>query len=148
LNEKDIQALTIHFESKVRSSIDALIMADNYLIKKEFLRELQTKFHTQMEAKAQDDLSKRNVVLAIKTGHAYVGGIQNSVSQSSTESKSTTKSKSKAKKGGDKVDTPQVDETMIEITFIDRNGLVKELKSMINEISDELIGSCVEYFLR
>lgn len=123
-------------KSKADSSL--IVMAENYLIKKSFLQDLQTKFQARMEQKAEEDLKKPNIVLAFRSEQAVIAGNQSS----QTAAKPT---KSKGKKSAASEPTG---DNFIEISFIDRANLIKELKSLINELDEELIEPLVEYFLK
>lgn len=141
LNSKDSNDLTIVFEKKLQKTpLESIIMSESYLISKKLLKALGSKFQSKMEESSEVDLKKKNYILAFRTEHAVVGGNQAQVS-SITGTKSN---KSKGKKG---VTTESTEETLLEITFIDKSGLTNELKSLItNEITEELLNSLVEYF--
>lgn len=127
----------------MKSTTESIIMSETYLVSKSFLKSLQAKFQAKMEEKSKEELKRRNVVLAFKTDHAIIGG---GSSNSTTTSAPTKGGKSKGKKGASS--EPVVDESLIEILFLDRSGLVKELKSMVEEIEDDLVESLVEHLLK
>lgn len=141
LNSKDLTLLTVFFEGKIKSNIESVVMAETYLVGKNFMKTLNAKFQAKMEEKANDDLKKPNYVLAIKTENVFIGG-SGAQPSSSTSSKS---SKSKSKKGAT---SEQSDSSAIEITFIDKTSLVKELKFQIKDLNDDLLDSLVEHFLK
>lgn len=117
-------------------------MAENYLVSKVFLKSINVKFTEKMELKATDDLKKPNYVLALRTEHAVIAGNQST----STGAPAVKQAKSKGKKTTATVDLTE--ENFLEISFIDRIVLEKELKTMIKEFNDDLIEPFVEYFLK
>ena len=146
LNAKDSNDLTIVFEKKLQNTpLESIIMSESYLISKKFLKALSSKFQSKMEESSEADLKKKDYILAFRTEHAVVGGSQSG--QVATSSNTGTKSaKSKGKKP---VAVETNDETLVEITFIDKSSLINELKSLItNEITDDLLDSLVEHFLK
>ncbi len=148
LNTKDLISLTSHFEKKLKSSIESVTMAETYLVSKAFLKTLQSKFHAKMEEKAVEDLKKKNYVLAIRTEHAVVGGFSSSNSTAQNNNSAPAKGGSKSARGKKAAAVETHDESMIEIVFIDKSGLVKELKAMVKEINDDILDAFVEHFLR
>ena len=62
------------------------------------------------------------------------------------KAESSKASKSKGKKAS--TATEATDESFVEITFIDKAGLVKELKAMINDLNEDLLEQFVEHFLK
>ena len=99
-----------------------------------------------MEEKSQEDLRKRNYVLAFRTEHAVCGGY--SSGSSTTTSSSVTGKTGKTGKSKKAAAVETVDENMIEITFIDKASLIRELKVMIKEVNDDLVDALVEYYLK
>jgi hypothetical protein len=147
LNAKDSNDLTSIFQKKLQSTpLESIVMAESYLISKKFLKALSSKFQSKMEESSEVDLKKQNYVLAFRTEHAVVGG--NTSSQPQASSSSSSKStKSKGKKVAAAAESN--DEMLVEITFINKQSLINELKSLItNEITDDLLSSLVEYFLK
>ena len=146
MNEKDSSALTVTLKDKIKKSVETELMSETYLVKKEFLRTLGTKFSAKMEEKALEDLKKPNFVLAIRTEHAVV-------SMGAGASEGSKASSSKAAKGGKGAKgktTAQetTDENMLEINFNDKAGLVKELKSSVKDLPEDLNEPMIEYFLK
>lgn len=120
---------------KTKNDTALITMAENYLVKKSLLQDLSTKFQAKMELKADEDLKKPTVVLGFRTEHAVLAGSQSN--------------NTKATKGkGKKTATEQNSDNSVEISFIDKVSLVKDLKSMINELDDELVEPLVEHLLK
>ena len=122
---------------KTKNDTALITMAENYLVKKSLLQDLTTKFQAKMELKADEDLKKPTVVLGFRTEHAVLAG-----SQTSGQNTKATKGK------GKKTSTEQNSDNSVEISFIDKVSLVKDLKSMINELDDELVEPLVEHLLK
>lgn len=138
MNEKDVAALTATFCQKLKQNIDCVIMADSYLVSKNFIKDLQNKFQDQMESKSKEDLAKKNIVLGIKSENLIVGSLDGKPVISSKSSKS------KSKKS-----VQESDSIAVEIVFIDKNNLINQLKLLVNEdINDDLMDSLIEYFLK
>lgn len=113
-------------------------MAETYLISKNFIKVLQNKFQEKMELKSKDDLTKKNIVLSIKSETLIVGSLDGKPVNSSKGSKS------KSKKS-----LQENDNILVEIIFIDKNELMVQLKSLVgDDINDDLLDSLVEYFLK
>jgi hypothetical protein len=122
-----------------------IIMADSHLVKKEFLNKLKNKFQKEMETKAEEDLKDPNIILAIRTENAVIGG-----SESSKLSTATTTSKSKKGKKSSASTKQTNDDSLssVEITFIDKKSLIKLLEESVKELDEDLIEPLVDYFLK
>jgi hypothetical protein len=75
VNQKDLNKLAFHFEQKIQTTTDCIIMQDIYLINKAFLKDFNTKMQAQMQIKSDDDLKKPNYVLAFRTQHAILANL-------------------------------------------------------------------------
>jgi UTP:GlnB (protein PII) uridylyltransferase len=127
--------------------MESLVVAETYLVAKSFLKTVNKKFETKMEEKAGDDLKKPNYVLAIKNESAIVGG--SSSSSQSAQANFSTKSKAgKSKKSAPVAASTNDEETTLEIQFIDRANLVKELKLIITDANDDLVEALIEHLLK
>jgi hypothetical protein len=142
LNAKDLNIMGKFLidQFKAKNDTTLIIMAENYLVRKQFLQELNSKFQVKMEEKAEEDLKKPSVVLAYRSERAIIAGTQNMASNQNNSKQ--TKSKSK------KVISNDQNENLIEISFIEKTSLIKELKSIINDLDNELVEPLIEYFLR
>ena len=134
-----MSALTVTYAEKLKQNIECVIMAETYLVSKNFIKKLQTKFQDRMEEKSKDDLTKPNFVLAIKSENVVIGSLDGKT----TSSSANKTGKSKSKKG-----TQETENVAMEITFIDKANLVKDLKSEIEDLNDDLLDSLVEFFLK
>ncbi len=144
-NDMNIMASYFHDQFKARNDLPLDLMGEKYLVKKTFLQELNAKFQIKMEAKADEELKKPAIVLGLKSERAIIADTQNVVSSSTNTSIKQSKSKTK------KVNTTQnqqQSENIVEISFVDRVNLVKELKSMVREIDEDLLELLVEHFLK
>lgn len=115
-----------------------------------------------MEQRAEEDLKKSNYILAFRTEHAIIGGqcknlkkkiyflmfqiIIEILANQAAKAESSKSSKSKGKKATTAAEA--TDDSFVEITFIDKAGLVKELKAMINDLNEDLLEQFVEHFLK
>lgn len=98
-----------------------------------------------MEEKSNDDLRRPNYVLAIKTENAVAGGVSSNFGATIPLTSSKSKGKSKMKETmieEDGVISP------LEIQFLDRSGLLKQLKSDLKDAQNDLIESLAEHLLR
>ncbi|CAF0946717.1 unnamed protein product [Brachionus calyciflorus] len=139
LSSKDVGMLTVTFQEKFKQNFETIVMAETYLLSKNFMDKIKTKFYDQMEEKSKDDLTKPNYVLAIKSENVVVGSFDGKSTSGSTKS-----AKSKSKKGAQ----VESENLAVEITFIDKTNLIKELKSLVEDINDDLLDSLVEQFLK
>jgi hypothetical protein len=157
LNHKDLNVMSGHFKEQLKNAIESMVMADIYLVSRAFLKDLNTKLQANMEEKSRVDLKKANYVLAIKTDRAVLGNYSSSsggVSTSSGVSSSTKQNKSKGKKSSSSAANNaasseiNVDEDLLEIVYIDKTTLIKELKSLAKDISDDLLEALIEHYLK
>lgn len=140
LNEKDLNKLTSIYSAKLKSSVETVTLSDTYLFSKAFLKKVGLKFQEKMEKKSIDDLKEPSVVLAFRSERAIIAG------SSQVASKPTEKKKSKGKKNQGNND--QNNDNLLEISFIERKKLEKELESMIADINDHILEDLVEHYLR
>lgn len=102
------------------------------------MKDLQNKFQEQMELKSKDDLTKKNIVLAIKSETLIVGSLDGKPVNFSKSSKSKSKKSHQ-----------ENDNIVVEIVFIDKNDLIVQLKSLVgDDINDDLLDSLVEHLLK
>lgn len=150
LNEKDSKALTVTLKDNIKQSVDTELMSETYLVKKDFLKTLGTKLSSKMEEKAVDDLKKPNFVLAIRTEHAVVSmGAGSSSNEAGSKASGGKAAKSGGKAGkGKSAAQETADETMLEINFIDKADLIRELTSLVKDLAEDLHEPMVEYFLK
>ncbi|RNA34867.1 E3 UFM1- ligase 1 [Brachionus plicatilis] len=138
LSDKDAALLTTTFCQNLKQNIDCIIIAETYLVSKSFIADLKNKFQDQMEVKSKEDLTKKNIVLAIKSDNLIIGSLDGKPVNSSKASKS------KSKKS-----VQENDNASVEIVFIDKNGLISQLKTLVNDdISDDLLDAFVDHFLK
>lgn len=147
LNLNDTNILTASIKDRLKSSqnLETLLLKDTYLVTISFLNILNQKFQTSMEEKANDDLRRPNYVLAIKSENAVAGGISSNLGATIPLTSSKSKGKSKIK------ETMIEEEGVIsplEIQFLDRSGLLKQLKSDLKDAENDLIESLAEHLLR
>jgi F0F1-type ATP synthase gamma subunit len=135
-----------HFKEQLKNTIETMIMADIYLISKPFLQDINNKLQAKMEEKSQNDLKKANYVLAIKSDRAIIGNYNSNVSSSINNSSNLKQNKSKGKKTA--INEVSNDEDLLEIIFMDKTTLVKELKEISKDISGDLLDALVEHFLK
>ncbi len=90
---------------------------------------------------------KPTSVLAFRNGHAIIAGSQQQSTASGQQTNNKQSSKSKGKKPTSNLNENQ-GETFIEISFIDQTSLIKELKTIINDLPEELNEPLVEHFLK
>ena len=143
--------MTVTLKDKIKQSVDTELMSETYLVKKDFLKTLGTKLSSKMEEKAIEDLKKPNFVLAIRTEHAVVSmGAGASSSEAGSKASGGKAAKTGCGKASKGKSTAQVtsDETMLEINFIDKAGLIRELSSLVKDLADDLHEPMVEYFLK
>ena len=150
MNEKDSKALTVTLKDNIKQSVDTELMSETYLVKKDFLKTLGTKLSSKMEEKAVEDLKKPNFVLAIRTEHAVVSmGVGSSSGDAGSKSGGGKAAKSAGKSGkGKSAAQEAADETMLEINFIDKAGLIRELTSLVKDLAEDLHEPMVEYYLK
>lgn len=151
LSSKDVSSLTLSLQGRLKSSqnLDCLLFAETFLVLKSFLSKLNKNLEAEMEEKSGEDLRKPNYVLAIKSENAVAsnGGVGGTGATSGSNSVSGGKSKGKSKS---KAAVVEEDSSLapLEIQFIDRSGLLKHLKSSLNEANDDLVDSLVDHLLR
>ena len=128
----------------INNSVETTILAGKYLISNSFMKKLGMKFQEMMEAKSEEDLKQRNpsILVAFRTDNAVLAGSESIPTNQQSEKK--TKGKGKKNKAAD--ESKQSDD-IVRISFIDKVNLEKELSSMINDLSDDLLESLVENFL-
>lgn len=135
--------MTTYFNDRLKSSNDSLILADTYLFSKAFMKKLTSKFQNKMEKQSVEDLKEPKVVLAFRTEHAVIAGSSQSTVVQHTETK-----KKKGKKAQQTSSSNVQDENLVEIAFIDKTSLEKDLREMINDLNDDLLENLVEHFLK
>lgn len=151
MNEKDSKTLTVTLKDKIKQSVETELMSETFLVKKEFLKTLGGKIAAKMEEKAQEDLKRPNFVLAIRTEHAVVSM---GAGSSSGDSGSKASAGKGAKSGGGKAGkgksaaADSSDDLMLEINFIDKAGLIRELSALVKDLAEDLHEPMVEYFLK
>jgi hypothetical protein len=95
-----------------------------------------------MEKKSGEDLKEPNVVLAFRTERAIIAGSNQSASQQAD----TKKTKGKGKKPQQA--SSNQSENVVEVSFVDKASLSKELNKMVNDLNDDLLEALVDHFLK
>lgn len=116
-------------------------MAETYLVSKNFLKNLNEKLQTQMESKSEEDFKKPNFVLAVKNQKVLIGNLTGAASNQNE----TKQAKSKSKKAS-ATNESSVDQ--LEVVFMDKTQLINQLKTLVNELPDDIIDPLVENFLK
>ena len=134
--------MTSYYSTAFRNTVETTILAEKYLISNSFMKKLGLKFQVMMEAKSKEDLKQPIILIAFRTENAVLAGSESIPTNQQSEKK--TKGKGKKNKAAD--ESKQSDD-IVRISFIDKVNLEKELSSMINDLSDDLLESLVENFL-
>jgi len=144
LNENDLGQLMLHYQKKLNAAIENIIMAETYLVSKNFLKNLNEKLQAQMESKSEEDFKKPNFVFAVKSQKIVVGNLIGTTSNQN-DTKSNTKTKSKKTSAAN---DSSVESNQLEVVFMDKTQLINQLKVLVKELSDDLIDPLVEHFLK
>jgi len=120
------------------------ILQETYLISKAFLTKLTEKFKEKMEKKSSEDLKEPNIVLALRTERAIIAGSGKLLNQQ----EDSKKTKGKTKKSQQASISSDQNDNFIEISFVDKVSLSKDLNKMVKDINDDLLEALVDYFLK
>merc|ERR1719468_132711 len=132
--------MTKIYSDKLKETVETVTLSDTFLFSKSFLKKIGLKFQDKMDKKALEDLKEPSVVLAFRSERAVIVG------SSQAASKPTDKKKTKGKKNQGNND--QNTDNLVEVSFMDRKKLEKELEGLIADINDELLEDLVEHYLR
>ena len=132
--------MTKIYSDKLKETVETVTLSDTFLFSKSFLKKIGLKFQDKMDKKALEDLKEPSVVLAFRSERAVIAG------SSQAASKPTEKKKTKGKKNQGNND--QNTDNLVEVSFMDRKKLEKELEGLIADINDELLEDLVEHYLR
>ena len=130
----DLIKMTLIYNERLKTIVESVILADVFLVSKTFLKKLNSKFNEKMEQKAIEDLKEPNIVLAFRSERAVIAG---------TQMPSSKQAKQKGKKA-----VEQNNENLVEISFITETVFVQDIKSMIEDLPDELVQPLVEDFFK
>ena len=138
----DTMASFFYDQLNSRNDVSLVLMGGKYLVRKEFLQDLNAKFQNKMEAKADEELKKPTIIVGFKSDRAVIADTQNAIYNQNIK-----QSKPKVKKVN-QTQYQQQTENLVEISFLDKISLAQELKSMVKEIDEELLQLLVEHFLK
>ena len=142
LKESDVSKMAIYYNQKLSATVETVVMADIYLFKNSFMKKFNSNFQKKMEKKADEVLKEPQIVLAFRAERAVLANTQQDDDDHIEDKKKSKGAKANKKKGA------TAKENFVEISFMDKATLAKELSQEITDISEELLEALVELFLR
>ena len=106
------------------------------------MKKFNSNFQKKMEKKADEVLKEPQIVLAFRAERAVLANTQQDDDDHIEDKKKSKGAKANKKKGA------TAKENFVEISFMDKATLAKELSQEITDISEELLEALVELFLR
>lgn len=139
LKEGDVNKMATYYNKKF---VETSVLADTYLFNNTFMRKFTSNFQKKMEQKADEVLREPQIVLAFRAERAVLANTQ--LEDEHVEEKK----KSKGSKANNKKKGATTKENLVEISFIDKATLEKELSAEIEDISEDLLEALMDIFLR